>query len=98
MSWDAVSYVIRSKVRKGVLIKLESPKTPTILAHELHTSMPNISRALHELLSKELVECITPKARVGKIYRNTRKGKETLLKIKQMEGHSSALGTEVSHG
>lgn len=82
MSWDDVSYVIGSKTRKAVLIKLETAKTPTILAKELNTSIPNISRALRELQAKALVECLTPEARVGKIFVATAKGKDTLKKAK----------------
>ena len=85
MSWENVSFVIGSKTRKAVLLKLDAAKTPTILARELHTSIPNISRALRELQSKELIECVTPKARVGKIFTITEEGKAVATKIKQME-------------
>ena len=86
MSWENVSYVVGSKTRKAVLIKLDTAKTPTILATELHTSITNISRALRELQSKGLVECVTPKARVGKIFKVTQEGKNALAKVKEMEG------------
>lgn len=89
MSWDAVSYVVRSRTRKAVLMGLESEKTPTILAKELRTSLPNISRALRELQSKGLVECVTPNARVGKIFIITKKGRDVLEKAKRLESHQS---------
>ena len=88
MSWENVSYVVGSKTRRAVLIRLETAKTPTILARELHTSLPNISRALRELQSKGLVECVTPNARVGKIFTLTEKGKAVLAKVRQI-GSSS---------
>lgn len=84
MSWDEVSYVIRSKTRKLVLTRLESEKTPTILSHELHTSLPNVSRALSELQQRGLVECVTPKTRVGKIFVASDKGRAVLKKVRQM--------------
>jgi len=84
MSWENVSFVVSSKTRKTVLMKLETAKTPTILARDLNTSIPNISRALRELQSKELIECVTPKARVGKIFMVTQEGKAVLMRVKQM--------------
>ena len=86
MAWEDISYVLRSKTRKSVLAKLERAKTPTILAKELHTSIPNISRALRELQSRSLIESLTPDARVGKIFQATQKGREVLQKAKEIEG------------
>ncbi len=85
MSWDDVSYVVRSKTRAAVLLKLASAKTPTILARELHMSLPNISRALRELQSKGLIELVTPKARLGKIFVASERGKSVSSKLKDME-------------
>jgi predicted transcriptional regulator len=84
MSWEDVSYVIRSKNRKAVILELETPKTPTMLARTLKTSMPNISRTLTQLQSKGFVTCLTPEERVGKIYSLTDKGKQASKKIAEM--------------
>jgi predicted transcriptional regulator len=84
MSWEDVSYIIRSKNRKSVILELETPKTPTMLARTLKTSMPNISRTLTQLQNKGLVTCLTPEERVGKIYSLTDKGKEASKKIAEM--------------
>ena len=84
MTWEEVSYIIRSNNRKSVILELETPKTPTILARTLKTSMPNISRTLKQLQNKGLVICLTPEERIGKIYSLTDKGKETLKKITKM--------------
>jgi predicted transcriptional regulator len=84
MSWEDVSYIIRSKNRKSVILELETPKTPTMLARTLKTSMPNISRTLTQLQNKGLVTCLTPEERIGKIYSLTDKGKATLKKITEM--------------
>lgn len=84
MSWEDVSYVVRSKIRKSVLLELDTPKTPTMLARTLKTSMPNISRTLRQLRNKGFVICLTPEERVGKIYSLTDKGKEALKKIAKM--------------
>lgn len=84
MLWKDVSYVVRSKMRKSVLLELETPKTPTMLARTLKTSMPSVSRTLRQLEDRGLVSCLTPEERVGKIYSLTDKGKETLKKIAKM--------------
>lgn len=85
MSWDDVSYVIASKTRKAVLLKLENPRTPTLLSKELNVNLANISRGLAELEDKNIVVCLTPNQKVGKIYSLTKKGNDVVNKIKTME-------------
>ena len=85
MSWDEISYVIASKTRKSIVIKLDTPRTPTFLAKDLSINLANVSRALTELEEKKVVVCLTPKQKVGKIYSLTKKGKDILVKIKKME-------------
>lgn len=84
MSWEDVSYVLRSKTRKAVLARLATPSTPTLLAQELHTSIPNISRALSELLSKRLIESLTPKERSGKLFVVSKQGRLVSSKVKEI--------------
>lgn len=86
MSWDAISFVLRGKNRKAVLVSLATPKTPTILASELHTSIPNISRTLRELRSRHLIESLTPDAHAGKLYVVTDQGKAVSQKVEEISG------------
>ena len=85
MSWDEISYVIASKTRKSIVIKLDTPRTPTFLAKDLSINLANVSRALTELEERNVVVCLTPKQKVGKIYSLTKKGKDILVKMKKME-------------
>lgn len=85
MSWDDVSYVVASKTRKSIMLKLETPRTPTFLAKELEINLANISRALTELEEKGIVVCLTPEQRVGKIYSLTKKGIKVSGTIEDME-------------
>lgn len=85
MSWNDVSYVIASKTRKAVLLKLETPRTPTFLSKELDVNLANISRGLAELEDKSVVVCLTPNQKVGKIYALTKKGNDIINKIRAME-------------
>ena len=85
MSWNEISYVIASKTRKAIVLKLETPRTPTFLANDLKINLANISRALTELEEKKIVVCLTPNQRVGKIYSLTKKGQKITDSIKTME-------------
>ena len=85
MLWGDVSYVIASKTRKAILLRLETPRTPTFLAKDLSINLANVSRALTELEGKDIVICLTPKQKVGKIYSLTKKGKDIVGQIKKME-------------
>ena len=84
MSWDTVTFVLRGKNRRAVLVSLATPKTPSILASELHTSIPNISRALRELRSRHLIESLTPNVHAGKLYVATDQGKAVSQKVKDI--------------
>ena len=85
MSWDEVSYVIASKTRKAIVSRLDTPRTPTFLAKDLDLNLANISRAITELEDKDIVVCLTPKQKVGKIYSLTKKGKDIVVKVQKME-------------
>lgn len=85
MSWDEVSFVIASRTRRSIAIKLDTPRTPTFLAKDLSIHLANVSRALTELEEKNIISCLTPKQKVGKIYSLTKKGKDILVKMKKME-------------
>ena len=85
MSWDEVSYVVASKTRKSIVLKLETPRTPTFLAKDLTINLANVSRSLSELESKGVIICLTPNQRTGKIYSLTKKGDKVLETIKNME-------------
>ena len=85
MSWEEISYVVASKTRKLIILKLETPRTPTFLAKDLSVNLANISRSLSELEEKGIVICLTPEQRMGKIYSLTKKGIKASDTIKNME-------------
>jgi predicted transcriptional regulator len=76
--WNDVGYVIASSYRAKVLRDLETPKTPSHLSKNLNINKTHISRALAELEAKELVECLTPKVKKGKLYVISPRGKRIL--------------------
>ena len=85
MSWKQISFALKSKKRKNLLLSLKTPKTPTQLSKILKTSLPNISMKLKDLRNMGIVECITPDERKGRIYRLTKDGLEIIKKIEEME-------------
>lgn len=76
MNWELYSFVVRSERRKNIVLFLEKPKTPTEIAKEIKASTPHVSRSLKEFSDKGLVRCLTPKAKVGRVYELTEVGKE----------------------
>lgn len=70
------------------LILMETMKDHTIvrasdIAHETSRSTQNISRALKELETKGLVECLTPEKTTWKKYILTDMGKKVLVKLEK---------------
>lgn len=83
--WDLVSFVRRSKQRRKLLEALDGPTTPSQLAKKTGLYLTHVSRALRELTTKGLVECLTPDERVEKYYRITKNGVEILRTIRRLK-------------
>jgi DNA-binding transcriptional ArsR family regulator len=82
VNWESVSYVLSSEVRTRVLRALKVDKaTPSRLAEQIDQPLSHVSRALRELLEKELVICLTPKRRKARLYEITENGSEVLDRI-----------------
>ena len=74
---DEIKYVKRSKYRTHVLKSLKGyPKMPSELAKETDIYQNHISNILKQLKDHDLVECINPDSRKGRLYRLTQKGKK----------------------
>ncbi len=72
-----ISYVQISKYRTRVIKSLEDDvKIPTVIAKDSGIRTNHISKVLGELKDHELVECINPEVRKGKLYRLTDKGEK----------------------
>jgi DNA-binding MarR family transcriptional regulator len=79
--YDLISFVTRGKIRKKVLLNLDVPLTPTQLSEKIKTHRSTTSRTLIELEEKKLVQCITPKEKMGRFYEITQKGKKIIDNI-----------------
>jgi predicted transcriptional regulator len=82
MNWKLYSFVVRSKRRVQIIKSLEIPKTPTQIAKDVKSSVSHISRTLKQFEEKGIIECLTPKEKVGRIYKLTKEGKKIAERIK----------------
>ena len=77
-----MSYVEISKYRSKVMKALEDDvKIPSQIAKDSEIKQNHISKVLSELKAHELVECINPEVRKGRLYRLTDKGNELVKNI-----------------
>ena len=77
-----ISYVQISKYREKVMKSLEGEvKIPSQIAKDSDIRVNHISKVLSELKAHELIECINPEVRKGRLYRLTDKGNELVKNI-----------------
>lgn len=78
-----ISYVTISSYRKRVMKSLDDGdvKIPTEIAKDSDIRSNHISKVLSELKARDLVECINPEVRKGRLYRLTDHGKDVVKNI-----------------
>ena len=78
-----ISYVQISTYRTKVMKSLDDGEVliPTQIARNSDIRPNHISKVLAELKAHELVECINPEVRKGRLYRLTDKGEEVTKNI-----------------
>ena len=77
-----VDYVKRSQYRSKILKSLaDDVKMPSQIAKDTGIVQNHISNSLRQLKEHELVECINPEVRKGRLYRLTENGEEIVDKI-----------------
>ena len=81
MDWDLISFIKRSGQRQIILKVLENPKTPKEISKATKLAPSHISRTLKEFMEKDIVKCLTPKQKTGRIYSLTEKGAKLLKKL-----------------
>ena len=84
--YDLMSFVSRGKVRKKVLQNLVKPHTPTELSHIIKTHRSTTSRTILALEKKGLVQCITPKEKMGRYYEISKLGKKIISSFQEKGG------------
>ena len=77
-----VDYVKKSHNRSKILKSLsDDVKMPSQIAKDTGIVQNHISNSLRQLKEHELVECINPEVRKGRLYRLTDKGDEVTKNI-----------------
>ena len=77
-----ISYVKISTYRTKVMKSLEdNVNIPSKIAEDSEIRQNHISKVLAELKAHEMVECINPEVRKGRLYRLTDKGDEVVKNI-----------------
>jgi len=81
---EVLSIVQSSENIEKILNYLENRiKTPTKIAKALNLSQANVSRTLKRLMEYELVKCLNPEKKIGRLYTITDLGKQALEYAKQ---------------
>lgn len=76
---DKSKYVKRSSYRVKVLKAIgDDVKIPTEIANDSGILRNHISNVLRELKEQDLVECLNPQSRKGRLYRLSEEGFEVL--------------------
>lgn len=83
MDDELLKYVNNSSYRVKVLKALgEDAKIPTEIASDSGILPNHISNVLRQLKEKEIVECINPEFRKGRLYRLSDNGLNVLKELK----------------
>jgi len=77
-----IEYIEKSQYRRKVLKTLANDvKMPSQIAKDTGIVQNHISNTLRQLKDHDLVECINPEVRKGRLYRLTDNGEEIIDKI-----------------
>lgn len=77
-----ISYVQISQYRTKVMNALDGEvKIPSNIARDSGIRTNHISKVLGELKEHELVECINPEVRKGRLYKHTEKGERVVKNL-----------------
>ena len=78
-----ISYIKISKYRTKVMKSLDEGEVliPTQIARNSDIRPNHISKVLAELKAHELVECINPEVRKGRLYRLTEHGEDVVKNL-----------------
>lgn len=84
INWNKTGFVIASKSRSSVVQLLaKGPSTPKAISEETGLYLSHVSNALKELTKEEIVTCLTPDLRKGRLYSLTDIGKTIAEQIKK---------------
>ena len=65
---DTYSWIKRGKQRREIIVHIEGHETPTEIAKKSGYSLNHTSRILNEFKKKDLIKCLNPKNKTGRLY------------------------------
>jgi DNA-binding MarR family transcriptional regulator len=84
--WDKLGYVLAGKYRIQVIKCLyEKPMTPKAISKRTNLYISHVSNTIKELMKIDLVKCLTPNLKRGRIYSLTDVGKEVAKELSLFE-------------
>lgn len=79
---EVLGYVLASNYRKKVLVALKDKAiTPMTISEKTGVYPTHVSTTLSELTAKNLVICLTPKLKKGRLYELTSSGKNLVKNL-----------------
>lgn len=84
MDWTVYAWVKRGSRRKEILqliSKSRQPLTANEIKNNLKISLSQISLVIKDLSEKQLITCLNPEDKIGKIYTISEKGEGILREI-----------------
>ena len=79
---EEIAYINRSQYRLKVMKTLEgNVKIPSEIAKDTEIFQNHISATLRQLKEHELIECINPEVRKGRLYRLTEHGEDVVKNL-----------------
>jgi len=85
VDWEIYAWIKRGKRRKEVLRLLSEsnlPLTAKDLKTQLKISLSQVSFILKELSRKEIILCLNPEDKIGRLYKIRDKYKKIILEMK----------------
>ena len=80
-----LGFVLASDYRTKIMLMLsQHMATPKQIATGTNLRIGHVSNVLRSLVDKELIECVNPEAKRGRIYRLTSNGKEISELMKKL--------------
>lgn len=81
---EKIAYVLASEHRTNILLFMQNGLyTPKQIGDEINVRTNHISNLLSQLRAYDIVYCVTPKIRKGRLYSLTDDGKKVLSYINQ---------------
>lgn len=88
MIWDDVGFLLRNRIAKTIMehmVNYNKPLMPSEISKAVNMSIKNVSTRIGYLSERSLVKCLNPNEKKGRLYIVTKKGKEVLKKVKELE-------------